>query len=50
MLQAVFLIVGGLPGGRSQWVDGLAALVLNVGMCMSALVAGQHACLLVYHW
>jgi CrcB protein len=50
MLQAVVMIVGGKPLPRSEWVQGLAALVLNVWVCMAALVTGQHMCLLTYHW
>ncbi|KAI8468887.1 MAG: hypothetical protein J3K34DRAFT_425493 [Monoraphidium minutum] len=47
MLQAVLLLVS---GRGTDWVVGLLALLLNVLVCMSALVAGQHTALVVYHW
>lgn len=50
ILQVVVMMVGGGPSGRSLWPEGLAALALNVLACLSALVAGQHTCLMLYHW
>jgi CrcB protein len=48
MLQVVVMLVGAKPLERSRWVAGLTALALNVLVCMSALVVGQHTCLMIY--
>jgi membrane-associated phospholipid phosphatase len=50
MLQVVVMLVGAKPLDRPRWVAGLVALALNVLVCMSALVVGQHLCLMIYDW